>query len=100
MQTSAMLGLLALAILVGQRVGSRIESRLFVFSYLGVVLLMVGWLVLLAVADMLATKHHFGRMRRTYLVEQAKLQAELRRIQASRGNGKAAKKCRGPETPP
>jgi hypothetical protein len=98
MQTSAMLGLLAVAIFVGQLVTARIESKLFVFGYWGGVLLLVVWVALLAVVDLLATKHHFSRMRHTYLVEHAKLQAELRRFQTSRGNGKAAKTEHAPET--
>ena len=94
MQTSAMLGLLAVALFVGQLATSRVESKLFVFGYWGGVLLVVGWVGLLSVADILATKHHFGRLRQTYLVEQAKLHAELRRIQATRGNGEAKKQDR------
>ncbi len=91
MQTSAMLGLLAVAIFVGQLISSRIESRFFALGYWGAVLLVVGWVALLAAVDMLATKHHFNRLRQTYFVEQAKLHAQLHRIQASRGNGKASK---------
>lgn len=98
MQTSAMLGLLAVAILVGQLAALQIESRIFVFGYWGGVLLVVGWVGLLAVVDMLATKHHFSRLRQVYLVEQAKLQAELRRIQAARSNGKAPKRNHEPES--
>ena len=93
-----MLGLLAVGVFVGQLVTTRIESRLFVIVYWGGVLVMVCWVGLLAVVDLLATKHHFSRMRHTYLVEQAKLQSEIRRLQASRGNGKAAKTAQEPET--
>lgn len=98
MQTSAMLGLLAVAILVGQLIALRIESRVLLLSYWGGVLLVVGWVGLLAVVDMLATKHHFSRLRQGYLVEQAKLQAELRRIRAARGNGKPSKRDHEPES--
>lgn len=90
-----MLGLTAVAVWVGQLVISRIDSKLVGSAYWGAVLLMVGWVGLLAAADVLATKHHFTRLRQTYLVEQAKLHAELRRIQAARGNGKAPKRDRG-----
>ena len=51
-------------------------------------LLVVALVVLLAVVDLWATKHYFGRLRQGYAIEQAKLQAELRRIQRVRGNGK------------
>lgn len=91
MQTSAMLGLLAVAIFVGQLITGRIESKAFLLCYWGLVLLVLGWVGLLAVADILATKHHFGRLRQAYRLEQVKLQAELRRIQAARGNGEAPK---------
>ena len=89
MQTSAMLGLLAVALFVGQLATERIESGLFAIVYWVGVLLMVGWVGLLALVDIVATRHHFSRLRQTYIVEQAKLQGELRRIQATRGNGKA-----------
>ena len=52
---------------------------------------MVLWVALLALVDMWATKHHFGRLRHRCLVEQAKLEAEARRIRSVRGNGKAGK---------
>lgn len=92
MQTSAMLGLLAVAIFAGNWLGK--PSLWGVFFWSGV-LLMVGWVTLLAIADLLATKHHFGRLRRTYLVEEAKLQAELRRIEASRRNGRSGGRAPG-----
>jgi len=92
-----MLGLTAVAVFVGQLVVPRIESRLLASAYWGAVLLMVGWVSLLAAADVLATKHHFTRLRQTYLVEQAKLHAQIRRMQATRGNGQAAKRDHGPK---
>lgn len=97
MQASAMLGLTAVAVFVGQLGISRIESTPAVFAYWGAVLLMVGWVGLLAAADVLATRHHFTRLRQSYLVEQAKLHSEIRRMQATRGNGKAPKRSHGPQ---
>ncbi len=88
MQTSAMLGLLAVAIVAGQLLTRWAESKLVEVGYLAAALVLLAWLVLLAVVDIVATTHHFGRLRRTYLVEQAKLQAELRRIRTPHGNGK------------
>ena len=87
MQTSAMLGLLAVAMLVGQLLKWLRLPPLAIFVFWAGVLLLVAWLALLAVADIVATKHYFGRLRRDYLIEHAKLQAELRRIQRVRGNG-------------
>jgi len=88
MQTSAMLGLLGVAIFVGQVLTLWIVSRLFVALYLAGILALLGWVVLLALADILATKYHFGRLRDNYKIEQAKLQAEVRRIRAREGNGR------------
>jgi Na+/H+ antiporter NhaD/arsenite permease-like protein len=93
-QTSALLGLLAVAIFVGPFITG---PPVVVFAFWGVVLLVVCWVALLAVVDVIATKIHFDRLREKYLVEQAKLQAELRRLQATRGNGRAAGRPPGPK---
>ena len=84
MQTSTMLGTLAVAVFVGQWLTRPPWLGLI---YWGGVLLLLAWVGLLAVADMLATKHYFGRLRDDHLVERAKLQAELRRIKAARNDG-------------
>jgi hypothetical protein len=89
MQTSAMLGLLAIAIFVGQILQGWIGSATFAVLYWGGVLVLLAWIGLLALADVLATKVHYGRLRSEFQVEHAKLQAELRRIQSSRQNGHA-----------
>jgi len=94
MQTSAMLGLLSIALFVGQLITG---PPLLVVAFWGAVLLTLCWIGLLAVLDIWATKHHFGRMRQTYLVEEAKLQAELRRIRGANRNVKAKRNGRGPE---
>lgn len=86
MQTSVMMALLAAAILAGQFLTR--PAWLVLLFWVGV-LLVVAWVVLLALVDVWATKHYFGRLRQKYFIEEAKLQAELRRIQALRGNGKA-----------
>ncbi len=92
MQTSAMLAILAVALLVGYLLMLWIRSSLFATVFWIIVMLVTCWVALLAMVDIWATKHHFSRMRDRCLVEQAKLQAEARRIQAVRGNGKAGKK--------
>ena len=97
-QSSGMLAALGVAILVGQRVAGPPWAFL---AYWGGVLLLVIWMMLLAVADIIATKYYYGGMRHHYMIEEVKLQAELRRLQDARrngrGNGKAAKGY-GPET--
>ena len=85
MQCSAMLVLLAVAILVGQWITA---PPWLVILFWGGVLLIVAWLALLAVADIIVTVHHFQGLRDDCLVEQAKLRAEAKRIKAAGGNGR------------
>jgi hypothetical protein len=87
-QTSAMLGILALGLFVGELLTWWIKSELFFIVYWGATLLLVVWVALLAAVDIWATQYHFGKLRQKCLVEQAKLHAEIRRAQAARGNGK------------
>jgi hypothetical protein len=92
MQTSAMLGLLGVAIITGQVLTPRLHSKLFAMLFWGCVLVLVLWMGLLALADIIATQHHFGRLRTDNIVERAKLQAEARRLkQILPGNGRARK---------
>jgi hypothetical protein len=88
MQTSAMLAILAVAILVGYIVTMWLRSPTFTLVFWIMIVLALFWTSLLAIVDMWATKHHFRRMRDHCLIEQAKLRAELNRMQAFRGNGK------------
>jgi hypothetical protein len=89
MQTSAMMILLAVALFASRFLPRSVLPMLF---YWGGVLLLLLWIALLAVVDIWATKHYFGRMRHEYLVERAKLEAELRRLRSTQGNGKAAER--------
>ena len=88
MQTSAMLGLLAVALLAGPVLIQWVHSIWFAIGFWGLTMLLACWVVLLAVVDIWATKHHFGRLHHRCLVEQAKLQAEISRVQAGKGDGK------------
>jgi hypothetical protein len=88
-QTSAMLGLLGVGIFAGRLLMVFFRSPVLLLIYWGGVLLLLGWVALLAAADMLATKVYFSRIRQRCLIEQAKLQAQLNRLRAVRGNGKA-----------
>lgn len=88
MQTSGMLGVLSVIVAAGYFLTVWLRSG-WVALLFGIVLLaMVCWIALLAAVDVWATKHHFSRMRDRCLVEQAKLRAEIRRMEAFRGNGK------------
>jgi hypothetical protein len=88
MQTSAMLGILAVAMLAGGWVKHPPLSPTVFAIYWGLVLLLVLWLGLLAVADIVSTKYHYARLRDHYALEETRLRAELRRIEALQGNGK------------
>jgi hypothetical protein len=89
MQTSAMLGILAVAVLVGYVLTWWLRSGWFTGVYWIAVLGLVCWIALLALVDVWATKYHFGRLRDHCMIEQAKLKVELHRLQSIRGNGKA-----------
>jgi hypothetical protein len=87
-QSSAMLGILAVLIFAGELLTKWINSQVFFIIYWAAALLLVIWVALLAGADIWATQYHFGRLRQKCLIEQAKLHAEIRRVQSVRGNGK------------
>jgi hypothetical protein len=87
-QTSAMLGILAVLIFAGELLTWWISSQIFFICYWAAALLLVIWVALLAAADIWATQYHFGKLRQKCLIEQAKLQAEIRRVKSVRGNGK------------
>jgi UDP-N-acetylmuramyl pentapeptide phosphotransferase/UDP-N-acetylglucosamine-1-phosphate transferase len=98
MQTSAMLGILGVAILVGYILTLWLSSPAFTVVFWIAIILVLFWTCLLALVDMWATKHHFSRLRDHCLVEQAKLRAEINRIQAFRGNGKGKHPAREPKS--
>ena len=100
MQTSAMLGLLAAAVLFGQLVISPLELKALSLVYWIVVLAVAVWMGLLAAADLLATKHRFDRMRQAVLAEQAKLHNKIHHMRSVRGNGQAHAKDREPDDEP
>ncbi len=95
-QSSTMLAILGAAILGGQWIAGPPWAFL---AYWGTVLLLVVWMVLLALADIIATKYYYGRVRQHYLLEEVKLKAELRRLQGVQCNGHANGKAKrhGPE---
>jgi hypothetical protein len=91
MQTSIMLGLLGVAIFVGQLLMTPNTAwHLLVIYWSGVVVLVL-WVALLAVADMTATSFYYSREKTQCVVEQARLQNELRQARetlAKSRNGK------------
>jgi phosphatidylglycerophosphate synthase len=99
MHTSATLGLLAVMVLVGYLLTLWLRSSLLALLFSASVMVLTCWVVLLAAMDIWATKRHFGRLRQNCLVEQAKLEAQIRRIQAIRGNGKGDVAAPQPKSP-
>ena len=91
MQTSAMLGILGVAILLGQLLMNRTVPLLFLVIYWSGVLGLLLWVALLALADMAATSFYYSREKNDCVVEQARLQDELRRAreeESRKQNGK------------
>ena len=78
LQVSAMLGIAALAMLIGLLISWRDYPSVFVFWWTGIVVL-VGWIILLAMTDALATRRFFRRVQRDRAVEHARWQAEISR---------------------
>jgi len=89
MQTSAMMGILAVAVSFGQLIS---EPPVLVVAFWAGVMLFVVWIALLAAADYISSRHHFARLEHDYIIEQAKLHAEARRIRSVQGNGCRPKK--------
>jgi len=89
MQTSAMLGLLGLAVLAGRLMMLLHISPTLHLIYWGAVVLLLLWIALLALVDAWATQFHYGRIRDRFAVEEVRLKAELRRLKTAAGNGRS-----------
>ncbi len=95
-QTSAMLAVLGVGLVIGQvLIRFRVGGPWMIVVYWAVLIVLILWLALLAVADMVATQLYFGRLRQDHLVEEARLKAQLRQwrqqqqqAQVANGNGK------------
>jgi hypothetical protein len=88
MQSSLLLGLLAISLPLGHWFLLKQWSKVGAL-YWGLVLLVLAWVGVLAVADIWATKFFFGRLRDRYRLEQTRLQAQLRQIRRTREAGKS-----------
>lgn len=105
MQTSTMLAIIAAALPVGpwiiQMADEHREADWPKRGFAVWVAVLIGllvWVGLLAVADIWASRHFFGRLRQRYWLEKTRLEAELRRIHGAGGNGKPSGDPRkGPE---
>jgi uncharacterized BrkB/YihY/UPF0761 family membrane protein len=72
-QASAMIGIVGLAMCIYQFVP---PDEVLIMVYLGGLILVVVWIMLLAIGDVIETRSHFGRMRREQRSAQARLAAE------------------------
>ena len=88
MQTSAMVGVLAVALSTGHFLAFWIHSDWFELGFWGVTMLVACWLILLALVNLWATKRHFARQHDRGLVEQVRLAAEARRLMGGNGDRK------------
>ena len=83
MQTSIMLGLIGLALPIGNLISPRQTPSLFVFYWWGVGLL-VAWLGLLALGDAISTRQHLLQMQRRF---QRELDLTRQELLKREGNG-------------
>jgi len=82
MQTSAMLAVLAVALAGGHAATLWwIRSGWFAAVFWIAVMLLACWVGLLALADIWATNRYYRLLRDNYMIQRAKLEAELRRNQ-------------------
>lgn len=86
MQASAMIGIVGGCLVIGALIPEDKWPTAFVIFWFGVILLVL-WIMLLAVGDIVSTRMFVAHMDRERIVEQAKLEAELRRAKATRSNG-------------
>ena len=77
-QTSAMIGIAAVAIMAAPLIMSIASALVSIFYLLGL-LLLVLWVVLLAIVDAIATRRHYGTLQRGELNQLASDNAENRR---------------------
>jgi len=84
-QVSTMLGVLGVLLAIGSFVELPMVG---VLLYVGM-LVLVLWILLLALADAVASRAHFSRLRSDYMIERAKLEVEARRLRSAGGNGRS-----------
>ena len=74
-----MLGLLAVGLCAGQLIDRGRFPTLFVLFWLGM-LLLLGWMVLLALGDLVVGRQHVARLTHERRIAEAQLNAELDRF--------------------
>jgi type VI protein secretion system component VasK len=85
MQMGTLVGVLAIAIMAGDW----ITSLAWALAFWSMIALLVLWVVLLAVADLRATRRHFGQLLRANRAEEIRWQTEALRHKEEYRNGTA-----------
>jgi hypothetical protein len=85
MQSSAMLGILAIAFSLAPYIKG---PPWLILAYLIAVVVVTLWMGALAVTDALASRAHFNRLQESDMNEQLKLKQQIRRTESDRGNGR------------
>lgn len=75
-QASAMIGIVGLGICIYQLIP---RDEVVVTVYLGGMIFVVLWIMLLAIGDVIDTRAHFGRIHRQHRTDQARLAREFNR---------------------
>jgi hypothetical protein len=86
MQTSAMIALVAVSIPIGMWLTENADPGV-ALAFWGGTLLLVLWIMLLALADAVASKQHFGRDQQLTATEIARLHGEMRKMRPEGQNG-------------
>lgn len=79
LQTTGMLIVLAIGLCLGQLIPWREHPSLFVLFWF-IMLLILGWMVLLALGDLMVGRQHLARLTRERRIAEAQLNAELQRL--------------------
>lgn len=86
MQASVMLALVAIAIFAGRWIDLLREEAPWIFIvYWMVVIVVVFWVILLALADYVASRGHLAQAERDQIIREAQLRAELRELERNSG---------------
>lgn len=85
MQASAMIGVVGLAVVASLAVEDTMMNAILWL----VVLSLVVWMLLLALADLVSSYYYYNQVRAQQTAEHASLQAKLKQVRRREGNGQA-----------
>ena len=85
MQASAMIGIVGIAVVVSLAIKDWMMTAILWL----VVLSLVVWMLVLALADMASSYFYYHQIRAQHTAEHASLQAQLERIRRREGNGQS-----------